>query len=67
MDGLRSAATGPFAPHVAASLAAGGVRCEVLGGGAYRARLLEKLLWASLLWLLSAALGGKQVGCWGGG
>jgi hypothetical protein len=61
VDGLRSAATGQHADHVAAVLAAGGVRCQVLGTQAYRAQLVEKLLWASVFWLMSSALGGKQV------
>jgi hypothetical protein len=65
-DGLRSAATGQHAAHVAQSLVAGGMRCEALAAGPFRQRLVEKLLWASCFWMMSAALGGAQVGSGGG-
>lgn len=43
-------------------LRAGGVVCRPVGRGEFSALMVEKLLWASIYWLLSAGLGGLPVG-----
>lgn len=59
---------GPLAEHVAATLQSNGVRCAVIEDWqAFHQRMLVKLLWACIFWLLSAGLGGKPVGSASGG
>ena len=63
----RCCPSAPLAPFrwagaLAELLHAGGVQCQVVGHDAYLALMLEKLLWSSTYWLLSAALGGLTVG-----
>ena len=43
-------------------LHAGGIRCRAVEREEYLALMIEKLLWASVYWLLSAGLGGLPVG-----
>ncbi|GLC35779.1 hypothetical protein PLESTB_000493400 [Pleodorina starrii] len=61
-DGLRTVACGRWADHVASTLARGAVSCAVVGDGVMYRALAEKMLWASIFWLLSTALGGAKVG-----
>lgn len=51
-----------WSAHVAATLARGGVSCREVDGGGLAAALVEKQLWACIFWMMSSALGGKQVG-----
>ncbi len=46
---------------MAATLARGGVSCREVDGAGLAAALVEKQLWACIFWMMSAALGGKQV------
>lgn len=61
-DGGQTAVTGKWAPEVQHFLLGSGVRCGVLDRGAYTARMLEKLLWSSVLWLVCHVHGGVSVG-----
>lgn len=63
MDGKRSVATGKWASEVADLLVQGGVTCATLPRGPYTAQLIEKVLWASLLWLVCHKHGGITVRC----
>ncbi|PRW20482.1 hypothetical protein C2E21_8909 [Chlorella sorokiniana] len=51
-----------WAGAVAALLHRGGVQCRTVERGEFLALMIEKLLWASIYWLLSAGLGGLPVG-----
>lgn len=55
-------ACGPSARAVCALLAHGGVACRQVDRETYERLLVTKLLWASVFWLLSAALGGATAG-----
>ncbi|KXZ56706.1 hypothetical protein GPECTOR_1g636 [Gonium pectorale] len=61
-DGGRTATSGRWARHVAHTLARGQVSCSVVDSPDMCRALVEKHLWASIFWMLSAALGGAQVG-----
>ncbi|KAG2442911.1 hypothetical protein HXX76_002987 [Chlamydomonas incerta] len=61
-DGLRTVASGRWAQHVSHTLSRGGVRCRAVGGADMYGAVVEKLLWASVFWMMSAALGGMNVG-----
>ncbi|KAL4421075.1 hypothetical protein ABPG77_001370 [Micractinium sp. CCAP 211/92] len=62
VDSGRTVVTGRWANELAQVLQAGGVACRPVQGGEYLALMVEKLLWASIYWLLSAGLGGLPVG-----
>lgn len=51
-----------WADALAEVLRSGGVACRPMERGAFLALMVEKLLWASTYWLLSAGLGGLPVG-----
>lgn len=62
-DGGRTAVHGPMSQHVQQLLQQGGVSCKVLDSWEeYSSAMVVKLLWSSIFWLLSAALGGIPVG-----
>lgn len=61
-DGGRTVACGRHAEPLAALLQRGGVRCRTVGRSEYLPLMVEKLLWASITWLLSSALGGVPAG-----
>lgn len=46
---------------MAATLANGSVSCAIVDDSTMFRALVEKVLWASIFWLLSAALGGAKV------
>jgi hypothetical protein len=61
-DGKLSLAYGPWAEHAAATLRAGGVTCGVTDSWKeFRLKMVTKLLWSCLFWMMSAGLGGKPV------
>jgi hypothetical protein len=61
-DGLRTTVCGPHAQHVSDTLSSNGVRCAVLQNwDQFQQQMLNKLLWSSIFWLLSAGLGGMPV------
>ena len=61
-DGGQSAVWGPWAEHVAELFQEAGVQCQVLQSRAlYQDRMIEKLLWSCIFWMMSAALKGMQV------
>jgi len=60
-EGL-TAATGKWAPQVAARLRGAGLTCQVLDEAAFRASMLEKLMWISAFMLLGVHHGGIAVG-----
>ncbi|PNW84988.1 hypothetical protein CHLRE_03g167050v5 [Chlamydomonas reinhardtii] len=61
-DGLRTVASGRWAQHVSRTLSRGAVRCRAVGGADMYGAVVEKLLWACVFWMMSAALGGMNVG-----
>lgn len=61
VDGQQSLATGKWAVEIAELLNGGGVACRAVPIGAFTAQQIEKLLWASLLWLVCHAHGGITV------
>lgn len=61
IDGQQSLATGKWAVEIAELLNGGGVACRAVPIGAFTAQQIEKLLWASLLWLVCHAHGGITV------
>ena len=63
VDGGRTVVHGGrWAAHVAAVLAAGGVRCRVEADwGAFQDAAAAKLVWSCIFWVLSAALGSATV------
>jgi hypothetical protein len=64
-DGKLSLAYGPWAEHAAAALRAGGVTCGVTHSWEeFSIKMVTKLLWSCLFWMMSAALGGKPVSGW---
>ncbi len=60
--GGRTAVAGPWSQHCVTVLHAAGVHCVELPPPELAAASVEKLLWASIAWLLSAAHGGMPVG-----
>lgn len=61
-DGGCTVVTGVWGSHVQTVLHGGGLSCEVVAPQEYQLRMLEKLMWASVFWVMSAALGGAKVG-----
>ncbi|KAI7840115.1 hypothetical protein COHA_006156 [Chlorella ohadii] len=61
-DGRQTVVCGRWAGSVAALLHRGCVQCRVVERGEFQALMIEKLLWASIYWLLSAGLNGLPVG-----
>lgn len=43
------------------TLSRGAVRCRAVGGADMYGAVVEKLLWACVFWMMSAALGGMNV------
>lgn len=60
-EGL-TAATGKWAPQVAARLRGAGLTCQVLDEANFRASMFEKLMWISAFMLLGVEHGGVSVG-----
>lgn len=50
-----------WADSLSGLLAAGGVRCRAVKHDEFLELMSEKLIWASIFWLLSTALGGLPV------
>jgi len=64
--GLTLVHGGAWAAHAARALAAGGVRCRVEADWLeFQRAMVVKLLWASIFWMMSAALGAETVGMLG--
>ncbi|KAL4422496.1 hypothetical protein ABPG75_008693 [Micractinium tetrahymenae] len=62
VDSRRTIVTGRWAGALSEVLQAGGVACRPVERSEFLALMVEKLLWASIYWLLSAGLGGLPVG-----
>lgn len=60
-EGL-TAAHGPWANELAATLKGAGLSCHVLDAEAFNAAMFEKLIWISAFMLVGAAHGGCTVG-----
>lgn len=61
-DGKQTVVSGRHAAIICATLQEGGLHCREVGWPDYQSRMVVKLLWASVFWALSAALGGLPVG-----
>ncbi|KAJ7297611.1 hypothetical protein O6H91_Y045700 [Diphasiastrum complanatum] len=60
--GRPSQFLGRWAPLVAKIMCDAGLQCSVVRHEIYLESLVEKLLWSSIFWLLSASLGSISVG-----
>lgn len=47
--------------HVVDTLTSGGVTCRAVSPRDVHVAAVQKLLWSCIFWMMSAALGGKQV------
>lgn len=60
--GQDSLAWGRWASVICETMQAGGLQCSSVSYGIFFEVMIEKLLWSSIFWLLSAALGELSVG-----
>lgn len=60
--GQGSLVWGRWATVISQIMKTGGLECSTVTYGMFLEVMVEKLLWSSIFWLLSAALGGQSVG-----
>mmetsp|Transcript_22039 Transcript_22039/g.36765 ORF Transcript_22039/g.36765 Transcript_22039/m.36765 type:complete len:349 (-) Transcript_22039:234-1280(-) len=61
-DGGQTVVSGRYAAHMAWLLGEGGVKCQQLNRTQFQQKSAEKLLWATVFWVICEALGGITVG-----